>query len=179
MTGIFGYANNEIVRENFMKNSAHGFTLIELLVVISILAVLAVIGFAIFSGLAGKGNDTKRSSDIKAIADALEIKRTNTSGAAVYQTIGSGEVVDYFSAGVIPVDPNTARVEKYCYRGGVAALTNPVPNDWNPVTPVVCPTNWTVVPAAGPLTMGATHAYFKVCALNEAKTAAFCVGSKQ
>lgn len=50
-----------------------GFTLIELLVVISIIAVLAVIGMAVFTGVQKGARDAKRRGDIQAISRALEI----------------------------------------------------------------------------------------------------------
>jgi len=49
-----------------------GFTLIELLIVISIIAILSVIGMAIYGSVQGNARDAKRRSDMDAIAIALE-----------------------------------------------------------------------------------------------------------
>jgi len=55
-----------------MKRSAPGFTLVELLVVISIMAIMAVIGITVFSGVQKTARDAKRKEDLLAIAIALE-----------------------------------------------------------------------------------------------------------
>ncbi len=49
-----------------------GFTLMELLVTITIMAVLATIAIAIFSGAQQSARDTKRRQDINAIKNVLE-----------------------------------------------------------------------------------------------------------
>ncbi|MBI2040268.1 prepilin-type N-terminal cleavage/methylation domain-containing protein, partial [Candidatus Microgenomates bacterium] len=72
--------------KKFLPIKSSGFTLIELLVVVAILAVLAVMGFAAFGGLTGRGNDDRRSVDMKAFADAMEVKRANN---AVYVAISA------------------------------------------------------------------------------------------
>lgn len=51
-----------------------GFTLVELLVVISIIAVLAVTGFALYSNATAKGRDARRKTEVGAYAKALEMK---------------------------------------------------------------------------------------------------------
>jgi prepilin-type N-terminal cleavage/methylation domain-containing protein len=56
-----------------MPTSKKGFTLIEILVVISIISVLTVISMAAFGATGSKARDSKRKSDIKSIAYALEI----------------------------------------------------------------------------------------------------------
>lgn len=158
-------------------NNPQGFTLIELLVVISIIAVLSVIGFAVYNGVSKQGNDSRRQADIKAIADALEVKRANTAGATAYQTISASD----FAGGVIPSEPTT-RTEKYCYTDGTATIANPTVGQFTGST---CPnagsgngTGWMSVSGAAP-TVSATATFFRVCTLNEAKTAVSCVGSKQ
>jgi type II secretion system protein G len=50
-----------------------GFTLVELLVVIAILGVLVTIGLTSFTSAQARGRDTKRKSDLKQIASALEL----------------------------------------------------------------------------------------------------------
>lgn len=53
-----------------MKKS--GFTLIELLIAITIIAVLAAIGFVAYTGVLKSGRDSKRQSDLRSIQSALE-----------------------------------------------------------------------------------------------------------
>ncbi len=150
-----------------------GFTLIELLVVITILAILAVIGFAAFSGLTGRGNDSRREADIKSIADALEVKKGTSS---TYQAITAAD----FATGTFPQEPDksTARIPKYCYTDGTAAIANPAA--WSQTA---CPTTWinsnaNLAGATG-ITPSATAAYFKVCTVDEAKTTVICYGNRQ
>jgi len=54
-----------------MKRTA-AFTLIELLVVIVIIGILAGVGIASFNGALERGRDSKRISDLKEIAGALD-----------------------------------------------------------------------------------------------------------
>lgn len=151
-------------------NNPHGFTLIELLIVITILSVLAVIGFAVFNGLAGRGNDSKRQADVKAIADALEVKKSNN---ATYQTVTGSD----FTGGVVPKEPAT-RTEKYCYSEGTSVIANPA--DW---TGSACPNaSWTSLDyssGTGTVTVAATTTFFKVCTVDQAKTTVICFGSRQ
>lgn len=64
-----------------------GFTLVELLVVISIIAILAVVGITVFSGVQKSARDTKRRADLKAIAMALEIYKSSNN---IYPMTPSG-----------------------------------------------------------------------------------------
>lgn len=160
---------------NLVRGS--GFTLIELLVVIAIIAVLAVIGFAAFSGLSTRGNDPRRQADVKAVADAMEVKRANApAGTATYVAL---ELTD-FSGGKVPAEP-TVRAEKYCYTDGTAAIANPAA--WSGSA---CPaggsgsgTGWMVIGGGTLPAVSATATNFKVCTLNEAKTDVICVGNRQ
>lgn len=54
-------------------NKFKGFTLVELLVVISIIAVLSVVGMALFTSAQKNARDARRRLDIKAIHNALEM----------------------------------------------------------------------------------------------------------
>lgn len=70
-----------------MSAQKKGFTLIELLIVIAILAILATVSLAIYSGVQKKGRIVKRTEDLKAIQTALELYNSanksypTTSGA--------------------------------------------------------------------------------------------------
>lgn len=55
------------------KTTGKGFTLIELLVVIAILAILSMVGLALFSNVQKSVRDAKRKADLNAIVKALEI----------------------------------------------------------------------------------------------------------
>lgn len=56
-----------------------GFTLVELLVVISIIAILATIGYTIYSNAQKSVRDGKRKADIQAIHQALEQSRSQST----------------------------------------------------------------------------------------------------
>ena len=58
---------------NFYKEDNRGFTLVELLVVITILGILASIGLATFTSAQARGRDAQRKSDLKQIANSLEL----------------------------------------------------------------------------------------------------------
>src|SRR3989344_9705144 len=97
------------------NNSRQGFTLIELLVVISIIAVLAVIAAAIYSGVQTRARDARSQADIGAIAGALEANKTANSNT--YNVLAGTQ----FSGGTIPADTTTA---KYC---AATSTTSTVP----------------------------------------------------
>ncbi|MBI2337883.1 type II secretion system protein [Candidatus Daviesbacteria bacterium] len=155
------------------KNSA-GFTLIELLVVIAIIAVLAVMGMAVFSGLTGRGNDSRRLADIKAISDAYENQRTATM--ANYGTLALANA--NFSGGTIPADPITTR--RYCINSttGTTAVGNAtVVTAGDGITNAgACSGAWSEV---GTSALAANTTFFKVCVLLSNNTDIRCVGSKQ
>ena len=154
-------------------NSKKGFTLIELLVVIAIIAVLAVMGFAAFSGLTSRGNDGRRQADVKAIADAYEVKKTAT--VANYGTLAL--TVNDFSGGAIPVDPISTK-GSYCIASSTtAAINNATISATDGIDATGCHgATWTAVSTTG---LPANTTYFKICAANQTNTATFCAGSKQ
>ncbi len=95
-----------------------GFTLIELLIVIAIIAILSIIGFAAFRNIGANRNDARRTADLKAIGDALEVNKT-TSG---YQVLANSQ----FASGSVPVDPTTSTAVGATYRNYCITYSNAV-----------------------------------------------------
>lgn len=87
--------------------STKGFTLVELLVVITIIAILATIGFTVFSGAGAKARDAKRKTDIDQIAKAYEVNYDPV--AATYPILAPGN----FTSGAIPTPPTTQEGTSY------------------------------------------------------------------
>ncbi len=114
-------------------NYPKGFTLIELLIVIAILAVLAIIGLAVFSNLGAqaKARNISRRADLDAIAKALEVNKTTGGNYAVL-------VATQFSNGAIP----TTDGQGYPYCGNSTANTQPAdPAAWT----TACPLNYSAI----------------------------------
>lgn len=93
-------------KNNYMKkllprtlNNPQGFTLVELMVAIAIVAILAVVGITIFSGLQKNARDSKRRQDIDAIVKALETKYDQNTGYY------PGVIGTWFAGGQIPTQP--------------------------------------------------------------------------
>lgn len=84
------------------KILSNGFTLIELLVVITIIAILAVTGFVVYSNVSARGRDIKRMSEIDAIQKAME-KNYQPSAVSPYPVLAVGDFVN----GAVPKDPLT------------------------------------------------------------------------
>ena len=152
-------------------NNPQGFTLIELLVVIAILAVLATIGFASFNGLTTRGNDDKRQVDIKAIADAYEVKRgTNVD----YGTLALATTD--FSAGIPPVNPSG----QYCILTSTSAAVANAAIVTTPGNGILangnCTGTWLQVSSTA---LASSTTFFKVCAMGTSSANIYCVGSKQ
>jgi len=61
-----------------MKKTTSGFTIVELLIVIVVIGILAAITIVAYNGIQNRARDTQRVQDIKSIAKALEIYKTQT-----------------------------------------------------------------------------------------------------
>lgn len=79
-------------------NNPQGFTLIELMVVITIIAILAVIGMALFTNVQATARDAKRKADIDAMAKAMEVNYIQGTG---YSTTLAAS---WFAGGATPIN---------------------------------------------------------------------------
>jgi prepilin-type N-terminal cleavage/methylation domain-containing protein len=123
--------------QRMSKNNTHqnkqGFTIVELLIAVVIVAILATLPVAAFSGAQQRGRDTQRVSDMNTIVKALEMYKIQTGSypaPSTTNTIESWEVSSkspnqFLSSlkttGVIkavPVDPvnNDTRTPKLIYK---------------------------------------------------------------
>lgn len=159
----------------------HGFTLIELLVVITIIAILAVIGLAIFSGVQARARNAKRRQDVIAIGKAMEVNKGST--AATYPVVSGS----WFAGGGIPQE-GTGGVPQYVLISTITqnvALVPPAIGTWTSADaiptadPATNPTGGTVTrynlscgtPPCGPIPTTGTVIYaFEVCTLLESET---------
>ncbi|KKQ66734.1 MAG: fimbrial protein pilin [Candidatus Daviesbacteria bacterium GW2011_GWA2_38_24] len=104
-----------------LRRNLDGFTLIELLVVVGIIAVLAAVGIAIYSGTLKSSRDSKRRADIQAIAKALEAHYDGVN--AQYPVLEDGWVVNPDGSTSVPADPLegeescNGKVCAYCFEG--------------------------------------------------------------
>lgn len=81
-----------------VRSSSAGFSLIELLVTIAIIAILSVVGIAVYSGVMTSVNDAKRKGDLQAIYQAYE---TNKSATGAFQPLADTQ----FAGGTVPKTP--------------------------------------------------------------------------
>jgi prepilin-type N-terminal cleavage/methylation domain-containing protein len=159
-----------------------GFTLVELLVVVSIIAILAVVGMTILTGVQARARDARRQSDIQAIAKALEANRP--AGANFYPVIAA----TWFGGGTPPTEPVGYAPQYTIVYNSTAgtAVTKPLIASWalTAANPTVSGVTATTVAAGVPSTCvpstGANCIYnFQVCARLESGPDIFCVPSSQ
>ncbi len=103
-----------------MKNKK-GFSIFEVLVVVSIISILATIGFSTYASMQKKARDARRTSDLELIRASLEQFRSNNndypsslpypSGNGLCDPSGCGAGI-YIQT--LPVDPNLA--QRYWYQ---------------------------------------------------------------
>lgn len=156
---------------------SEGFTLIELLVVITVIAILATIGYAVYSGTQASARNTRRQSEIDSLAKNIAARIDPQTGFYLYN---SNVMVQDYPDGL--ADPGPAG---YCQSGS----WNPTPPN-DPPPPVwtgSCPANWgkiggsdnnpnstvtRVVPNFPDLTDSVKG--WKVCAVLERSNTVFC-----
>lgn len=115
---LYGLSIKSILR---LLNS--GFTLVELLVVTSIIAVLALVGVAMYSNVTTQGRDAQRLNDAKSIETALEQYYTDqntfppfiTPGTPLQVTATPG-VPSKTYLKTIPQDPRGTSWGDYSYK---------------------------------------------------------------
>ncbi len=156
-----------------------GFTLIELLVVVAIIAILSVIGMTLFGSVQKSARDARRRGDIDAIASALEVAKTATTG---YVSLDGTK----FASGTVPTDSvNTATGITYCVyvrtnNTAIPGLTTRWTSGTCPSTPApgndaaVSWSTWSLMTNAGNVITNWT-----VCASLEATNNAYCKSSSQ
>jgi type IV pilus assembly protein PilA len=139
--------------KHVLARERRGFTLIELLVVIGILAVLLAITLIAINPARqfSQANNTKRSSDVNAILNAIDQYAADNKGALPGTIPTSAAVIGSDTANG-QVDLCTALVTKYLAALPVDPLTNNgTPVALDPVTqacPTTYSTNYTVLKSA-------------------------------
>lgn len=161
-----------------------GFTLVELLVVVSIIAILAVIGAVIFSGVQARARDAKRQADVDAMAKGMEAYKKPGS-TSYLQTSGS-----WFAGGGVPVEASSDRnyIIVYLTNGDISVSK---PTTWTPGNPA---SNNPTVPGAEVKTFAESIppnvppdpgiTAFRICALldnaiGNPETKIFCIPNTQ
>ena len=96
-----------------------GFTLIELLVVIAIIGILATIVLVSLNSARAKARDTRRASDLRQVALALELSYDDNNAYPILAVCGAipATLATAGYLAVIPTDPGTGT---YTYGGSAS-----------------------------------------------------------
>lgn len=156
------------------------FTLIELMVVVAIIAILAVVGFAIFQNAQKNARDGIRRGEINNLAKSIESSKDPT--VANYTYTLTNFTADYPTNK--PRDPlKSATDQQYCV---LTNASNPVDNPASWLAGLVCPTGWAyIVNDTGAYNtttaLNATIKHWKICTRLEVPTTnnIFCIGNSQ
>ena len=112
------------------RQANRGFTIVELLIVIVVIAILASISVVAYVGIQQRARDTQRLSDLRSIAQALELYKVDNghypkesdgaSAGSARGRLGQGNPIDGMLAPYmdqIPVDPVNDATHYYYYDG--------------------------------------------------------------
>lgn len=166
-----------------MKNK--GFTLVELLVVVSIIAILSVIGLAVYTNVQKNTRDGIRRVEINNLAKSIESTKDPTATNYTYTLANYNS--DYPTNK--PRDPlKSATSPQYCVAS--SAVADPTNTTWadTSVCPTAPATTWYfMVDSTGAYNttdsqnklISTGTRYWKVCARMEIASAPFCQGNLQ
>lgn len=172
-----------IIRDKKMKSylpkKSSGFTLIELIVAISIVAILSVVGFSVFSNTQKNARDSKRMTEIDALTKAIE--STWDPSANKYSYTVAQFNADFPTNTTRPYDSVSGRA--YCVRTSATPITPPAPNAAVTLTATGCQTGYSVFTNSSGIVPNATDAtqsliwgnpYWVVCAYKEVNNYPIC-----
>jgi prepilin-type N-terminal cleavage/methylation domain-containing protein len=164
------------------KLNPNGFTLIELMIAIAIVAILATVGFTVYSNTQAAARDAKRRQDIDAIAAAIEGKRV--PGTSTYLPVADTD----FNGGSVPTDPKktaSTNPQEYCIVTYAPAGAPPLPPtiaDSTVFTKSSCANTISATPPASAIITNTTPVAgtktWKICAfLEQGTNAIYCRNS--